>query len=90
MNPIDIRHAWMFCKSSVCAYVIADSILYRAIHGDNYLPKAPCLQGEYYYSTNMKMCFKECSEYLVWDHYMSVGAKEGRFYPCFDPTPTIT
>ena len=94
-NPIGIHHAWMFCKSSVCAYVIADSTLYRDIYGDDYLPKAPCLEGEYYYFHKYEDVLqgvpRNVSEYPAWDHYIRVGAREGRFYPCFDPvTPTIT
>ena len=92
-NPVGIHHPWMFCHAPICAHVIADSMLYRAIYGDNYIPSSPCLEGEYYYFHKYDEASslpRNVSEYPGWHHYIRVGREAGRNYPCFDAiTPKI-
>ena len=91
-NPIGIDNAWTSCKSSVCAFAIADSMLFRAIYRDDYVPHAPCPEGEFYYFHKYNDVYPEMGlnvsaylQYPGWDHFVTVGHREGRFYPCFSP-----
>ena len=50
------------------------------------MSKGPCPEGEHvYFHKYGDVGELSKVDFPAWDHFIKVGRKEGRFYPCFDP-----
>ena len=50
------------------------------------MSKGPCPEGEHVYFHKYGDVGESSEvDFPAWDHFIKVGRKEGRFYPCFDP-----